>query len=207
MHTGFLVNKEEKMSKSLGNFLTLHEALQKYSAETLRFYFLSAHYRSPLDLSDEILEASKKGIEKIKDWLAYLELIINQNFEPEDTATLDLETFDNYIAKAMTDDINVPSAMSSLFTLINTTNTVIAAKKLGSTEAKKLKDWTTKIDKIFGIVPELAMIPEEINRLNEKRKDKKREKDYTGADTIREEINEKGYEINDTPIGSILSKK
>ncbi|MBX4190419.1 cysteine--tRNA ligase [Candidatus Parcubacteria bacterium] len=77
LHAGFLVNKDQKMSKSVGNFERAHELLQKYPKEVLRFYFLSAHYRSPLDFNEEIMEASKQGIDKIQTWLGYIDLIIS----------------------------------------------------------------------------------------------------------------------------------
>ncbi|HZZ99637.1 MAG TPA: cysteine--tRNA ligase [Candidatus Paceibacterota bacterium] len=206
MHAGFLVTKDEKMSKSLGNFLTLHKALEKYPPETLRFYFLSAHYRSPLEFNDEVMEASKQGIDKIKTWLGYIDLIINQNFEPEEQSDFSLESFDTHLEKALADDFNTPAAMSTFFTLINSSNGAIQNKKLGASEAKKLKEWLISRAEIFGIAPKLSEIPKEITELIEEREEAKKQKDFARSDEIRSQIEQRGYQIDDTPFGPLVSK-
>ncbi|HZZ99630.1 MAG TPA: cysteine--tRNA ligase [Candidatus Paceibacterota bacterium] len=207
MHAGFLVTKDEKMSKSLGNFLTLHEALQKYSSETLRFYLLSAHYRSPLEFNDEVMEASKQGIDKIKTWLGYIDLIINQNFEPEEQSDFSLESFDTHLEKALADDFNTSAAMSTFFTLINSSNGAIQNKKLGAKEAEKLRDWLLSRAEIFGIAPKPDEVPAEITKLVEEREKAKKQKDFARSDEIRYQIEQSGYQIDDTSYGPLVSEK
>lgn len=209
MHVGFLVNKEGKMSKSTGNFLTLHEALKKYSPEALRFYFLSGHYHTPINFDQEIIEAARQGVDKIRTWLNYLELIINQAHTAthEDLFHLNFENFDNYLKNAMDDDFNTPSAIGSLFTVINASNTAIQNGKLDFREAKKLKEWMVSKNKIFGIIPTLPKIPKIILEQVNRREQVKKEKDFILADKIRAQIEEMGYQVEDTIYGPLISKR
>ena len=206
MHSGFLINKESKMSKSLGNFLTLNEALQNYSPETLRFYFLSAHYRSPLEFNDEIMGAVEQGIDKIRSWLGYIDLIIDGKHSAPDEGLYSLDSFDDHLEKAMSDDFNTPVAISTFFSLINSSNGAIQSKKLDAKEAKKLKEWLVTKAKIFGIVPESIEIPKEITGLAEQRESARKNKDWKTEKQLKTQISDKGYEVSDTPYGPLIKK-
>ncbi len=206
MHSGFLINKAEKMSKSLGNFTTLHEALKKYSPETLRFYFLSAHYRSPLEFNKETMEAAKQGIDKIRTWLGYINLIISQGHTVADEGRYVLDSFDDHLNKAMDDDFNTPSAISTFFSLINSSNVAIQNKKLDASEAEKLKQWLIEKAEIFGIVPEPTEIPKNITDLANQRESARKNQNWETEKQLKNQIFDEGYQIDDTPYGPLIKK-
>ena len=206
IHVGFLVNKEEKMSKSKGNFETVRELLKKYPKEVLRFYLLSAHYGSPLEFGEDVLEASKQGIEKIRTWLGYMDLIINFGQTIADGARYDLESFETNLEKAMSDNFNTSSAMGRFFTIINSSNVDIQNKKLDANEAKKLKTWLITKSDIFGIIPKIvSILPLEIQNLSDQRQKLKEKNNYEEADKIRIQIEEMGYRVEDTIYGPLIS--
>ncbi|KKR85140.1 MAG: Cysteinyl-tRNA ligase [Candidatus Curtissbacteria bacterium GW2011_GWA1_41_11] len=206
IHVGFLVNKEEKMSKSKGNFETVRELLKKYPKEVLRFYLLSAHYGSPLEFGEDVLEASKQGIEKIRTWLGYMDLIINFGQTIADGARYDLESFETNLEKAMSDNFNTPSAMGRFFTIINSSNVDIQNKKLDANEAKKLKTWLITKSDIFGIIPKIvSILPLEIQNLSDQRQKLKEKNNYEEADKIRIQIEEMGYRVEDTIYGPLIT--
>ena len=206
IHVGFLVNKEEKMSKSKGNFETVRELLKKYPKEVLRFYLLSAHYGSPLEFGEDVLEASKQGIEKIRTWLGYMDLIINFGQTIADGARYDLESFETNLEKAMSDNFNTSSAMGRFFTIINSSNVDIQNKKLDANEAKKLKTWLITKSDIFGIIPKIvSILPLEIQNLSDQRQKLKEKNNYEEADKIRIQIEEMGYRVEDTIYGPLIT--
>lgn len=138
LHNGFVNINAEKMSKSLGNFFTIREVLKKYDPETLRFFILSAHYRSPIDFSDQNLDEAQSGLERIYSCLAALDDILKRDPQPAETAVagglsqvgLELqERVDRFIPRfveAMDDDFNAAQALGLLFETVRATNRFLA---------------------------------------------------------------------------------
>ncbi|MDD2310857.1 MAG: cysteine--tRNA ligase [Desulfuromonadaceae bacterium] len=138
VHNGFVNINAEKMSKSLGNFFTIREVLQKYDPETLRFFILSAHYRSPLDFSDQNLDEAQSGLERIYNCLASLDDILNGNPQPAETALVrdlpqvglelqeKVDSFMTRFAETMDDDFNAAQALGVLFEMVRATNRFLA---------------------------------------------------------------------------------
>lgn len=141
LHNGFVNINAEKMSKSLGNFFTIREVLKKYDPETLRFFILSAHYRSPLDFSDQNLDEAQSGLERIYSCLAALdEILTTQPRCPEIAVVENLsqvglelqEKVDQFLprfADAMDDDFNAAQALGVLFETVRATNRFLAETK------------------------------------------------------------------------------
>jgi cysteinyl-tRNA synthetase len=130
MHNGFVTINHEKMSKSLGNFFTVREVLEKYPAEVVRYFLTSAHYRSPLDFSDQALDQAKSAYDRLRTGLFNITRILNdkRNGEPvdiNDTESILLKA-DTDFKDAMDDDFNTPKAIAVLFDLISTANKLIA---------------------------------------------------------------------------------
>ncbi|MDP3731098.1 MAG: cysteine--tRNA ligase [bacterium] len=201
MHTGFLINKEKKMSKSLGNFLSLNEALKSYSPETIRFYFLSAHYRSPLDFSEEILKQSEAAVMRINEFRHKLNLLTSQvkNIDPKETAEI-LQK----VREAMNDDFNTPEAIGTFFELIRQTNQKLENGQMAMTELTKIIDF---FDKVLGIIPKSITFPPEIQTLIDQRELARESMDFTIADQLRSQIESLGYQIDDTIYGPLVKKK
>ena len=188
MHVGFLENKSEKMSKSLGNFLALHEALEKYEPAVLRFYFLSNNYRAPLDFSDSALDAAQAAIGRITElMLKKSDVVIDET--PAVAA----------IGKAMDDDFNTPKAFAAIFDLIRESNAKGAVPP---------KSFFTFISDTFGIIPEgTPEVPGDIQQLVDERQLAREQKDWTASDTLRDRLSELGWTVDDTPYGPLVKKK
>ena len=204
MHVAFLINKEQKMSKSVGNFETVNELLKKYPKEVLRFYLLSGYYRQPLEFSEKILKQSEAAIQRISEFTRKLK---NVPTSQVDTS----EEIDKYIAEskesfnqAMDNDFNTPEAFAVLFELIRKVNPIVTTSQVVTS---KILDFLTKVNKILGIIPvEQQKIPSEVQELVEKREKFREEKNYDESDKIRAQIQNLGWEIEDTMYGPLVLK-
>src|SRR3989344_5358391 len=150
MHTGFLNVKGQKMSKSLGNFITIKDALKKHSSETLRMFFISAHYRSPIDFNEKNLNQAKANLDKINNFLTSIK---NSNWKKD--ISLLLKKLKKDFIMNMDDDFNTPKALASIFTFINKINKLRINKK----SAKKIKEFFNEINEIFDILTIEEEIP------------------------------------------------
>ncbi len=154
MHTGFLNVKGEKMSKSLGNFITINELLHEYSPEVFRFFVLSTHYRSPIDFSQEILYQSYKGLQRIYKFIETINELLDDNIK------ISLENDRKYVDKlvetrcefldAMNNDFNTPAAFSSIFDLIRDVNKDISDSNISKNSLTKLKALIIEFGIILG---------------------------------------------------------
>lgn len=216
IHNGFVNINKEKMSKSLNNFFTIRDILKICNPEALRLLFLMTHYRQPLEYSEDKLKESSSALHRI---YIYLDEITHlkgskkgKNMEKEVQEMK--EHFTNEFEKAMNDDFNTPKAIATLFEIIRMGNTIIANKPdiESSNQLKIVSDNIFKIiSSVLGIVNHSASdwhkinlkIPIiEVEKLIEKRAEARKNKDFTLADSIRNELMEKGVEIIDTPEGT-----
>lgn len=205
MHGGFLVNKESKMSKSLGNFLTLHEALEKYSPETLRYYFLSSHYRASLDFSNELLDSARAGLENILELRRYINLV--QDKDGFITGGDDkIKDYKKLILDALDDDFSTPEAFGLISGLFSQVFTKIHAKSLDQKTADSANEILELLNKVFGIVPDVESLPENIKKLVADYDQARQNKDYSTSDQLRTKIKNLGYEIGDTIYGPLIKK-
>jgi len=207
MHVGFLVNKEEKMSKSLGNFETLHETLKKYSPEVLRFYFLSAHYRSPLDFNDKIIKASQAATNRLAEFVRKLKEFGPQLSGGQLIPKNYISGLDGSFKRAMDNDFNTPETFETVFQLLNKINPLLDAKGVGQKDAEKLLEILDDINTVMGVIPvKQEKIPAEICELVEKREKLRKEEKWEDADKIRAQIEDRGYQVEDTVYGPLVIK-
>src|SRR3989344_1163631 len=210
MHSGFLITKADKMSKSLNNFRTLRDttnSLPRHPAETLRLYFLSAHYRSPLAYDDTLINQSSVAVDRIADFLARL-----TKASGEENPLLDetLKSCADKFTTSMDDDFNAPSAIASVFELIRALNPLLAKNTLSAGQAESVKTFfQTTVERVLGIVPEPKeqSIPPEILELAEQREQHRLDQDWSKADSLRARIESSGFTIADTPFGPLISTK
>ena len=207
MHNGFLKINNEKMSKSLGNFFTVREIGEKYDLQVIRFFMLSAHYRSPLNFSADLVESSKNGLERIKTAYAKLqELCANGtdgDMSSEEASFV--KQLDGYVEKfeaAMDDDLNTADAISVIFELVkfaNTTTTEGATKAY----AKAVADKLAMLADVLGIIVEQKedLLDDEIDALIAERQAARKEKNFARADEIRNLLLDKGIVLEDTREG------
>ncbi len=188
MHTGFLENKSEKMSKSLGNFSTLHTLLERYEPAVLRFYLLSNHYRAPLDFTEQALDSAQAAVNRIRE----LAQKSSDMTLPADDALAAIED-------AMNDDFNTAKAFAAIFEFVREAN---------SKHAVPEKKFFTFVADIFGIIPEgTATIPADIQALVDERQLAREQKNWPTSDQLRDRLAEQGYTVDDTPYGPLAKKK
>ena len=207
MHNGFLKINNEKMSKSLGNFFTVREIGEKYDLQVIRFFMLSAHYRSPLNFSEELVEASKNGLDRIRTAAKKLEEAQKAGAaeitEEEKLSLSELANYKEKFDKAMDDDLNTADAISVIFELVKYINTRTTVGKSSSEYAKAMLEELTMLCDVLGIIltEEELLLDEEIEQLIQERQDARKAKNFARADEIRNLLTEKGIILEDTREG------
>lgn len=207
MHNGFLNIDNKKMSKSLGNFFTVREIGEKYDLQVLRFFMLSAHYRSPLNFSAELMEASKNGLERILngiDKLRELEAKAVQEKLREEEKELQNEA-QALAAKyeaAMDDDFNTADAVSAVFELVKLGNST-ANMESSREYLFYLKNTIESFCQILGIVTKrkTEVLAEEVEAMIAARQQARKEKNFALADEIRQKLLDMGIILEDTREG------
>ena len=218
MHNGFVRIDQEKMSKSLGNFLTIQDILKKYHPEVLRLFLLSAHYRSPLDYSQEAMAEADEGLSRLYETLARIQtqLAVERPAEGGPLADLAAKTRELFLA-AMDNDFNSAQAMGHLFSLARAANRALeTGKKLGGLQT--VPETLTELAGVLGLLSHApedfasereallvnrdGLDPKAIQRLVEERTRARQDKDFAKADQIRDRLVDLGVVILDSPEGT-----
>ncbi len=207
MHNGFLNIDNKKMSKSLGNFFTVRDISEKYDLQVLRFFMLSAHYRSPLNFSAELMEAAKNGLERIVTCVSNLSFLIKNAgdgamSDEERAKVKEAAEFADKFDEAMDDDFNTADAISAIFELVKFANTCAAE---GSSRAflQALKEEIVALTDICGLEVEKKqeLLDEEIEALIQERQEARKTKNFARADEIRDTLLGRGIVLEDTREG------
>ncbi len=215
MHNGYINVDNEKMSKSKGNFFTVRDVSKKYDYEVIRFFMLSAHYRSAINFSDELLAQSKAGLDRLYNCLYNLDFIASKAKKAElssDEQKVLEEIFKHkeQFKAAMDDDLNTADAIAALFDLARTINSNVSADSSPELIAKSA-ELLRELGTVLGIFTKTQedTLSDEAKALIEKRKQARADKDWALADSIRDELKEMGIELEDTRQGvkvHIISK-
>lgn len=207
MHSAYLNINNKKMSKSLNNFFTTREILEKYDAEVIRLFMLSAHYRTPLNFSDELLESTKSSNERLYNAIGNLERLLDEvkvdKLTEEEKSYI--EKMNSYKAKyieKMDDDFNTADAIAIIFDLIkdvNTNVTVDSSKELVNYSLGLIRE----LGKPLGILQKstICNLDDEIEALVEQRQQARKDKNWALSDKIRDDLKEMGIVLEDTPQG------
>jgi len=202
MHNGYINIDNKKMSKSKGNFFTVREILEKYDAEIIRFFLLSAHYKSPVNFSEDLIISSQKGLDRLYNAKNNLEFLFENAASGEvdsDIKTRIIKRKNEFIEK-MDDDFNTANGIAVLFELAKDMNIMIDSKNSKETIEFALNMFN-ELSNVLGIVKEIKNLDTEIEELIEKRQNARKNKDYKLADEIRDELDSRGVELMDTPEG------
>lgn len=207
MHNGFLNIDNKKMSKSAGNFFTVRDIGEKYDLQVLRFFMLSAHYRSPLNFSADLMEAAKNGYDRIVTSVSNLNYLLEktQNGALRGEEEKLMEEAKGFTAKfeaAMEDDFNTADAISAIFELVKFANTN-ASEESSRTFVRMLKEEILMLSDICGLLVEKAdeILDSEIEQLIEERQEARKAKNFARADEIRNMLSERGILLEDTREG------
>ena len=207
MHNAFLNINNHKMSKSAGNFFTVRDILEKYDAMVLRMFMLSAHYRSPLNFSDELMESAKAGYERIVNSVSNLNFLLEGEraadlTEAEKALMTELEGFRRKFESVMEDDFNTADAITAVFDAVKFANTnVSGASSAAFIEAVKKE--IVELSDILGLIVEVKqeLGDADIEKLIAERQQARKDKNFARADEIRNELLEKGIILEDTREG------
>ena len=206
MHNAFLNIDNKKMSKSAGNFFTVRDISEKYDLQVLRFFMLSAHYRSPLNFSADLMEAAKNGLERIvtaAEKLRDLQSKVSGELTESETASLEeAKAFMTKYEEAMEDDFNTADAISAIFEMVKFTNTNANADS-SKAYIDALYAQLNNMADICGLILEkkAEILDEEIEKLIQERQDARKAKNFARADEIRNQLLEQGIVLEDTREG------
>lgn len=207
LHNGFLNIDNRKMSKSLGNFFTVREISEKYDLQVLRFFMLSAHYRSPLNFSAELMEAAKNGLERIKTAADNLRFLLGNSFVKEMTEAEQgkMAKAQDYILnfeKAMEDDFNTADAIAAVFEMVKYANTTTDGES-SKAYLQGLLEMIVKLTDVLGIAVEEKeeLLDGDIEALIQERQAARKERNFARADEIRGELLTRGIILEDTREG------
>ena len=224
LHNGFVTINREKMSKSLGNFFTVREVLERYPAPVVRYFLTATHYRSPLDFSDQTLDQAKSAYERLKTGVFNMQRVINADAEagndnPAQSAALRalVDGAEIDFRTAMDDDFNTPQAFAVLFGLVGEANRLTGPGFVPDASAmKSLSDAHALVLRLAAVlgVPlamteeaEDTLAPQLMQLLIDLRAQVRTEKQYALADLIRNRLTDIGISLEDTPQGTVWRRK
>lgn len=208
MHNGFLNIDDRKMSKSLGNFFTVRQVAEQIGYEPIRYFMLSAHYRTPLNFTMEILQQCKTSLERLYTCRDNLDFAI-QNAGPagDDALVTIAKEAQNVFVQRMDDDLNTADALAALFELVTEINT-----RMSEANKSTLMATAAIFDALCEVLGLLYnrpnnQVPQDVQKLAEERQAARAEKNWARADELRAEIARFGYVVEDTPQGPKINKK
>jgi len=208
LHCEHLIVEGQKMSKSLGNFYNLREVLKKgYAPESVRYVLLSTHYRQKLNFTWEKLDEAASAIERLRNVIQRLQRVKTKS--GEDISDL-LETTAAQFDAALDDDLNIAGALGALFTMVKELNSLIDEQNISHNNAVVALELIRKFDTILDVLQPSETesdIPDQVFELVEKRAQARADKDFESADDYRDQIQDMGYVVEDSPEGPIVKRK
>lgn len=208
LHSEHLLVEGKKMSKSLGNFYTLRDLLEReYSGRVVRLMLLQTHYRTQLNFTFQGLDAAASSLERLSDFVERLKHLEGEgSFDVEPLLRDTFEAFRQQIG----DDLNISPALAALFDLVRKVNQLADDKAIGRAAAQKILAFLKELDAVLGVIPldaEEVAIPSELEEALSRREKARLEKAWAQADKERDFITSSGYVIEDTPHGPRLKPK
>lgn len=202
IHNEHLLVENKKMSKSLGNFYTLRDILNKgYKPKAIRYLLMSTHYRQQLNFTFDGLEAASNAVERLNNFIFTLNNIKEEK-ENEKVASL-IKAVKQQFEERMDDDLNISEALGAIFDFIRDIN----KEQLSKHDAQKVKHMMFEFDKVLGVLEEQKLdISKEIESSIKKREEARKQKDFNTADKIRNELKEKGILLEDSSTGVVWKK-
>lgn len=207
MHAEHLIVDGRKMAKSLGNFFTLRDVLEKgFTGTEMRYVLLQTHYRTQLNFTFEGMLAARESIQRLQDFIYRLTQV--DRLEPGFLVEPVVEKALTHFVEALADDLSISVALAAVFELIREVNAHMDADRLGKAEAEKVLALLKQFDEVLGIMRfKEEAVPEDILELVEARNEARRTKKWEEADRLRDEVIKRGYLIEDNPTGARVKLK
>jgi cysteinyl-tRNA synthetase len=204
LHNAHLLVEGQKMSKSLGNFFTLRDLLDKgFTGRELRYALIRVNYRLPLNFTFDGLNEARQSLLRIDEWLRRLrEIAVDAGPDPQFAAARSDSFFE-----ALDDDLNISAALAEVFDRIRATNRSIDEGALTAGQAAALLDWWDRINQVLQLQEEAEPIPQSVTRLLQQRAGARADKNWSESDALRGQIEELGWLVKDTRDGQKLARK
>jgi cysteinyl-tRNA synthetase len=204
LHCAHLLVDGQKMSKSLGNFYTLPNLLEKgYTGREIRYALMRVHYRAPLNFTWEGMEEARQALARIDEWLARLRETANWKIEKGENTTVPGQQFE----EALDDDLNISAALGFLFESIRETNRAMDQNEMNATTANTWLEWWGRVNSVLVIEEAPAELPAEIAKLGQARLQARLAKDFRKSDELRNELSARGWEVRDTKDGQKITRR
>ena len=204
LHCAHLLVDGQKMSKSLGNFYTLPDLLEKgYSGRDIRYALMRVHYRAPLNFTWDGMEEARQALARIDEWLVRLRETAAKKIDKE---KIDMQPGSQF-EDALDDDLNISAALGFLFETIRETNRAMDRHELDAASAKAWLNWWERVNSVLMIEGEPVALPSEIAKLAEARAQARHAKDFRKSDELRDELNARGWEARDTKDGQKVTRR
>ena len=205
MHVGFLTVNGQKMSKSLGNFITIKDLLVRCPVNYFRFLVAKNLWSSPMDYSESIMIEVRSAVDKIEEFLRKIKSVKTAKSAKE--VNVEIKNLKDNFYKELDDDFNTPKAFAVMFDFINKANTLLDKNLISKVDAKKIYTFFQEIDKIFGIINFKKVnrtIPAEIKKLVKTREEFRKAQNWQKSDELRQQIERQGFTVEDTKDGSVV---
>lgn len=207
LHTGFLTINGQKMSKSLGNFITVRQLLEKHSPLTLRLLVLNTHYRSPIDYAENQMIQARQAGERLKEFWRKLSFLADSQQKTVSSFSSSLRQAKKDFYQALDDDFNTPRALAAMFDFLKEQNSRLDKGEVGFAAAQEALEFLGELNKILGVADFSSdTLPENIKKLVADRETARQNKDFQRADQLRQTIIELGYQVEDTTRGPMAKK-
>ena len=204
LHNAHLLVEGQKMSKSLGNFFTLRDLLDKgFTGRELRYALIQVNYRSPLNFTFDGLNQARQSLRRIDEWLRRLQEIAGNAAPDPQFAAARSDSF----FEALDDDLNISAALAEVFDQIRATNSSMDVGELTPGQAAALLDWWDRINQVLQLHEEAEPIPQNVTLLLQQRANARANKNWSQSDALRAQIEELGWLVKDTRDGQKLARK
>jgi cysteinyl-tRNA synthetase len=204
LHNAHLLVEGQKMSKSLGNFFTLRDLLDKgFTGRELRYALIQVNYRSPLNFTFDGLNQARQSLRRIDEWLRRLQEIAGNAAPDPQFAAARSDSF----FEALDDDLNISAALAEVFDQIRATNSSMDVGELTPGQAAALLDWWDRINQVLQLHEEAEPIPQNVTLLLQQRADARANKNWAQSDALRAQIEKLGWLVKDTRDGQKLARK
>ena len=215
MHNGYINIDNKKMSKSLGNFFTVREIAEEFDYEVIRFFMLSAHYRSPINFSKTLMESARSGLERIYNCISDMKFFAEKAdshalTDKEKEYKEKIETLKAKYIAAMDDDLNTADAISAIFEIVSEANKAITAQSGFSKEVIGFTvDTVKELGGVLGLLQksEDGEISAEVKALLDERQAARASRDWAKSDELRDKLREMGITVKDTPQGQQIVRE